>query len=423
MKKRTSFISIFLSCILIMSLSACSSKEDSTDNINEDNKYSWKNTMDIKKVSFDNSEDCQPYWNSRAGHQLAKSDMGYYCMYNMTNLKGIILGNFNPETGECVVLCDRAQCAHDNEKCPAFFNETEYLCKVWRYKEKLYVIKCDSEKNAVLVQLDLDGKNRKELFEIGKLIVEQQSPREMYNLTFCDADVYIYRSAGNCQFSTSKDMEINVRRRSLDGKKDEIIMKSSEDYCIFDSVKAYGGNIFFAYTHYITEDYSFETTVKGEGLFCYNPDTGELGKIIDKRIIDYSIDEKNKVIYYYVINEGLYKYEFDSGNDTLIYKAEEKSSMCQITYAGGKIYMDNGMWAFGNRANNRTWILDTDGKVLKELQGFGWIAYLGDEGCIFTEGEVATIVGENPYESSRLMYFSKSDMESDSTDWKKVKWN
>ncbi len=250
--------------------------------------------MDIKKVSFDNSGDCQPYWNSRAGHQLAKSDMGYYCMYNMTNLKGIILGNFNPETGECVVLCDRAQCAHDNEKCPAFFNETEYLCKVWRYKEKLYVIKCDSEKNAVLVQLDLDGKNRKELFEIGKLIVEQQSPGEMYDLTFCGDDVYIYRSAGNCSFSTGKDMEINVRRRSLDGKKDEIIMKSSEDYCIFDSVKSYGGNIFFAYTHYITEDYSFKTTVKGEGLFCYNPDTGELGKIIDKRIIDYSIDEKIK---------------------------------------------------------------------------------------------------------------------------------
>ncbi len=129
------------------------------------------------------------------------------------------------------------------------------------------------------------------------------------------------------------------------------------------------------------------------------------------------------MIYYYIINEGLYKYEFDSGNDTLIYKAEEKSSMCQITYAGGKIYMDNGKWAFGNRANNRIWILDTDGKVLKELQGFGWIAYLGDEGCIFTEGEVAASTGENQYEASKLMYFSKSDMESDSTDWKKVKWN
>ncbi len=40
MKKRTSFISIFLLCTLIMSLSACSSKQGSTDNISEENKYS-----------------------------------------------------------------------------------------------------------------------------------------------------------------------------------------------------------------------------------------------------------------------------------------------------------------------------------------------------------------------------------------------
>lgn len=420
MKKRINYLIVLLFSLALF-LSACS-KSKTTDNISEENKYVWKNAMDIKKVSFDIDEDCQPYWNGRAGHYYAKGDTGYYYM-NQAGLTYKLLENFNPESGEYTALCDRPQCSHNTEECPAFFKDSEYLKAVWRYKDHLYVIKCDSEKNAVLVQLDLNGKNRKELFEIGKLIVdddERKRPKDMYNLTFCDDDVYIYRSAGNCAFVTDKNTEINIRRRSLDGKEDEIIMKSSEDYCIFDSVKAYGGKVFFVYTHYVMEDYSFTTRVSAEGLFYYDPKTKEVGKIIDKKIIDYSIDEENKIIYYYVIGEGLYKYELNTGNEALIFEKNELSPMCQITYDGGYIFMDNGKWAFGNKEKSRTWILDAEGKELKVLSSFGGIAYLGDKDCIFTTGNyVITSGGGETIES----YFTNSDIESDATEWKSEKWN
>lgn len=420
MKKRVGCIILLISSLTIF-LSGCA-KTKTIDNISEEDKYSWKNTMDIKKVSFDIDEDCQPYWNGRATHRYAKADTGYYYMDSRTGNDGILLQNFNPESEEYVVLCDRIQCNHDVEECPAFFKETEYLHMIWRYKDNLYAIKCDSEENAVLVQLDLDGKNRKELFEIGKIMTSQDRPCNMYNLTFCDDDVYIYRSAGNCAFTTGKNMEINVRRRSLDGKEDEIIMKSSEDYCIFDSVKAYGGKIFFVYTHYVTEDYSFTTKVSAEGLFYYDPNTKEAGRIMDKEIIDYSIDEENKIIYYYVIGEGLYKYELNTGNEALIFKKDELSSMCQITYDGGYIFMDNGKWAFGNKEKQRTWILDKDGKELKKLSGFGNISYLGDKDCIFTEGSKEILPYDDITESWEK-YFTNSDIESDATEWKSAKWN
>jgi len=418
MKKRINYIMVLLFSLTLF-LSACNQSK-TIDNISEENKYSWKNTMDIKKVSFDIDEDCQPYWNGRACHYYAKGDTGYYYMAQI-ELTHKLLESFNPETGEYTALCDRPQCNHNTEECPAFFKNSEYLQKVWKYKENLYVIKCDSEKNAVLVQLDLDGKNRKELFEIGKLIVgEPQRPCDMYALTFCDDDVYIYRSAGNCAFTTGKNMEINVRRRSLDGKEDEIIMKSSEDYCIFDSVKAYGGKVFFVYTHYVTEDDSLTTKVSAEGLFYYDPKTKEVGKIIDKKIIDYSIDAENKIIYYYVIGEGLYKYELNNGNEALIFEKNELSPMCQITYDGGYIFMDNGKWAFGNKDKNRTWILDAQGKELKALSGFGDISSLGDSDCIFTTGNfVLTSDGGKTIKS----YFTKSDIESEATEWKSEKWN
>lgn len=416
MKKRINYLIVLLFSLALF-LSACS-KSKTTDNISEENKYAWKNAMDIKKVSFDIDEDCQPYWNGRALHAYAKADTGYYYMHYGTRCK--MLENFDPVSGEYSVLCDKPQCSHNTEECPAFFKDSEYLQAVWRYKENLYVIKCDSEKNAVLVQLDLNGKNRKELFEIGKLMMNGELPCNVYDLTFCDDDVYIYRSAGNCAFTTGKDMEINVRRRSLDGKEDEIIMKSSEDYCIFDSVKAYGGKIFFAYTHYVTEDYSFTTRVSAEGLFYYDTKTKEVGKIIDKEIIDYSIDEENKIIYYYVIGEGLYKYELNTGNEALIFEKNELSPMCQITYDGGYIFMDNGKWAFGNKEKNKTWILDAEGKELKVLSSFGRISYLGDKDCIFTDGnlEITSDGGK-----SRRKYFTNSDIESDATEWKSEKWN
>ena len=413
MKKRISYIILLFS--LTICLSACR-KAETIDNISEKDMYLWKNAMDIKKVSFDIDEDCQPYWNGRIAHAYAKSNTGYYYIDDETRYK--LLEHFNPVSGEFAVLCDRPQCSHNTEECPAFFKDNEYLRMVWRYKENLYVIKCDDKENALLVQLDLNGKNRKELFEIGKLMLNGERPCDMYNLTFCDDDVYIYRSAGNCAFTTGKNMEINVRRRSLDGKEDEIIMKSSEDYCIFDSVKAYGGNVFFAYTHYATEDYSFTTTVSAEGLFCYNPKTKEVGKIIDKEIIDYSIDEENKIIYYYVIGEGLYKYELNTGNEALIYKKDELSSMCQITYDGGYIFMDNGKWAFNNAEKQRTWILDTDGKELKVLPGFGNISYLGDKECIFTYGYKGFLPAEAYGGERKEKYFTESDIESDATEWR-----
>ena len=41
-------------------------------------------------------------------------------------------------------------------------------------------------------------------------------------------------------------------------------------------------------------------------------------KLIDKNISDYIIDTSDNIIYYYVINEGLYKYKIKDKEENLI---------------------------------------------------------------------------------------------------------
>lgn len=390
-------------------------------------------------VVFEGSEDSQPYWNV-FDHQFAAGEDGYYYMFK--DEQGIVLEHVDADTGKRTVLCNRPQCAHDVAECPAFFGSyNEYAQAVWNYQDHLYFIKRRADGAMVLVQTDKNVTARKELFEIGAV---EANHLNMCNLTFCNGSVYIYDRTGNCGGGMGEVMQIYIRRRSLDGKEDEYIITSDEKDSYFDAMKAYGGNVFFIYQHATTDLEKYVTTITSEGLFCYNDRTGKSERLIDKEVCDYSVDEKRKILYYYVIHEGLYRYEFETGEERLIYSCVHNSELCQVSCDGNYIYLDNGRFcAFmggglsgkgDTTLSKKVWILDSEGKVLHEVDNkdVSYASFFGDDRCILAEMNYAIGPWNAPegyvfgHQTARerivLEYILKSDIPSETLEWKRTTW-
>lgn len=421
---------VFLICLAMMA--GCKESRVNSESIRIEDIRSTM--MNISEVQFEEREDTQAYWNVFT-HEVAAAENGYYYMFR--DKQGNILEHMDPDTGERVIVCSNPQCGHNAADCPALFSG--YAKAVWSYQEHLYFIKYGVAGKAVLVQTDQNVTQRKELFEIGNT---PENNADVYNLVFCNNDVYIYNRNGNCaSIGIGDTMQIKIRKRSLDGNRDEYIVTGDEEDSIFDALKAYGGNVFFVYTHTTFDNKTLINTTTSEGMFCYNGKTGKVGKVIDKAVSDYSMDEKNKILYYYVINEGLYKRELATGEERLIYQAEHNTTLCQVSCDENYVYLDNGRWCaftgekklYGTgdaQLRRKVWILDTEGKELHCLDNAdSYASFFGDGRCILTETEISdkiqlgVPVQFKPLrEKCILKYIRKSDISSETLEWKSTTW-
>lgn len=332
------------------------------------------NVSGIEDIEFaGNIEDSQPYWNSSSVHSVARGEYGYYYVtFGSGGRK--ILSYMDDETCELIPLCNNAQCDHVNSDCPAVFSD--YSDVVWYYKNHIYMIKFSSEGRAVLVQINPDGTDRKELFDIGSVPIDSADD---YDLVFNNDCVYVYNNTGNCRLPET--VQISIKRFSLDNKINEDIITSDEQSVLFNSVRAYGDKVFFTYS---TTEFKKETkqnVMTGDGLYCYNESTGKTTKLIDKNISDYIIDTSDNIIYYYVINEGLYKYKIKDKEENLIYKAERNSTLCYISFDEDYIYLDNTRWCLFTRTADLTitlYVLDKDGNVINTMETRGSV-FFGDD--------------------------------------------
>lgn len=405
---------LIITVFLALNFTGCVSQETKKGTVSENVRVEdiCDTTVSIDDIKFYELEDSQSYWNVFT-HSVARGEYGYY--YATFGGNGsTFLGYVDDENYECIPLCNKAQCAHNDENCDAVFKG--YMQSVWYYKDFLYLIKYNNEGKAVLVQVKPDGTERKELFEIGNIPVDSSNT---YNLAFCNDCVYIYDRTGNCRLS--EPMQINIRKISLDKKTDENIITSDESNVIFDAVKSYGGNIFFIYSN---TEYNRETgqnVTTSDGLYYYSGD--KIGKIIDKNISDYSIDVDNKIIYYYVINEGLYKYELQSKNEELIYKSERNSSLCQVSFDGEYLYLDNRRWcsfAMTSEFVPELWVLDTEGDIINVLHtGEANNTFFGDkDNILFEVYGRSEISGRSIH---KIAYIKKIEIEN-AESWSEAEW-
>ena len=159
----------------------------------------------------------------------------------------------------------------------------------------------------------------------------------------------------------------------------------------------------------------------GDGLYCYNESTGKTTKLIDKNISDYIIDTSDNIIYYYVINEGLYKYKIKDKEENLIYKAERNSTLCYISFDEDYIYLDNTRWCLFTRTADLTitlYVLDKDGNVINTIETRGRVLFGDDRYKLFEVGKKTEVKYASMH---KLAYIKKSEINTADT-WSESEW-
>ena len=82
-----------------------------------------------------------------------------------------------------------------------------------------------------------------------------------------------------------------------------------------------------------------------KGLFRYEYATGNVDKVVDEQITDYTFDTEGGMLYYYVYNSGLYKLALSDAGVEKIYDASDGvTNVCQISYLNGNVYVSNDMF-------------------------------------------------------------------------------
>ena len=324
-KRKIRRITAFV-CLLIIFLSCfgCKAKqENQTDTFGD---IEYNPVISLKEQD----SEAQPYW-ANIRPCVAKGDGGYYYSTGM-------LYFFDVRLSKLIPLCLKPDCTHSyTEDCYA----NHVTSQVYYYKDYVYTTRISDNNELLLVRINKDGSQRNDMFEIN--VGTERSGMLNVCLTFGDDCVYIYDVAGNAG-SLDPDKGICIRRRSLDGKIDEIIYEySGKDSCI-ETVKYYGGKLFFTVKQRVIDEETEEKDLKGLGLYAYDTETEKTVKVIDKSVCDYTINQEKGLIYYYVSGEGLYKRSLSEDNSELIYKSTDDTYMCYLSSDNKYVYIDNSRW-------------------------------------------------------------------------------
>ena len=172
-----------------------------------------------------------------------------------------------------------------------------------------------------------------------------------------------------------------TRCNLTDGSKDVIYEYKGEKSAIC-ALKSYGNQLFFVIQVYekVENDDAELWTRNSKGLYGYNEDSGEIGKILDGNIVDYTVNVNDNCIYYFVKNDGIYKYNIESEEDIKIIDSKEYAiSYGNISSDEQYIYIDNS-WASG-KTQGKIYVFNKEGcnvNVISRKGCHGW-ALFGDE--------------------------------------------
>jgi hypothetical protein len=321
------------------------------------------------------TEDTQSYWSTN-GHNFAKGEGGYY----FTNQTANSLMFFDADTKEIIPVCAKPECSHNDSSCNAYLGSGEHLIgSVYYYRGCVYLFKTVNG-NAALEQIQADGSSRKVIAEV----LPNDGTGSVY-VAFHDGFAYVYDHAGHLHSDTEyteKIIEVSIEN----GSTRTVYEKTGVNLAI-DNAKDFGGKLFFVIEQGVKNEDTGITVLKGQGLFAYDYATGNVSCISTDDIYDYYVNTDSNILYYYVNGEGLYHADMNTMESSLLYTAMAEMDMCQISYDGNYLYLNNLRWSL---YKNTSWknveciVMDTNGKVVNEIPCSNFLhIYYGDSNYMF----------------------------------------
>lgn len=376
-------------------------------------------TQPIELSANNNGNDeSQSYWSSY-NHSFARGDNGYYYLDINNAYESSFIMFFDETTQTSKKVCNKPSCSHNDSTCDAFLSSYQ-SSSIWLYKGYLYLIKY-TYTSTILERVNIDGTNRVDIATIGP---DFESPAK-YNLVFTGNDVYVYNISGIIEknnnmnqlqknlnnisgYSKNKVEFINnsyLVKISLDGKMNEKIY-IPDGLKKIESVKCFGGKIFFVVADMQTY---LDTRLQGYlGLYCYDPQTNGISKILDKPISDYTFDTVNGFLYYIVYGDGTYKMKLTS-NEAI--KISDLSEDNEISYDGTYLYVYIRSTQ-NTDLQGKLFVLNTEGLIMNEFQpGTYNNVYFGDDKYLFIK---SYNISQSTF-NDKLGFIKKSEITSTST--------
>ncbi len=344
---------------------------------------------DQKSDGFVAGEDHQPYFYDHSGFT---TDGNTYYFINESN--GCVYF-YEGDAEKAMPLCNRINCAHDNEECNAYFPDTAsdlLAC----YKGYLYIIGYNDEVNgAYLFRMSMDGTNRAKLCKLYDI----PDSTFMYN---CEAIVhrgYLYYRIPD--YNLSEHDCIMYRVALEPDAKPEAVFKQSTIGGNIQSMTAYGNNIYFEVQAYA--DLS-GNDLHGD-LYQYNIHDGTTSVVKSDLMRDYCVWDN---FVYYDNGTDIMKFNISTNEEEKIYSA---GAPVYFSCDGEHLFIDNwcGLWLAGednaDASERHIFITDLNGEQVGSID-------LPDPHaeCVFGDSKkMFVIVAEMDY---TVRCYDKSDISS-----------
>lgn len=387
MKRR--LLILFSMLLVIMAVGCKGSKEDtSSEQVFDAKDIDDCEIIQLKDISGDDKE-TQGYFSTYY-HNFAKAPKGYYYIDFLANL----LMYFDEETEETYPVCSKINCNHNTMDCSARLATKEmaesdkyFGFGIYYYDGYIYAIK----KSGELMQISSDGAERKTIAKIYD--ADAANGRIGENLVFHNGYVYAYNM--NMNISKKEEHEETIVRYSLKtGESNTVVSYKTNVGSSITNVRCYGNQLFFTTTG-ISKNDDNKVVWNFKGIYVYNIETGELGKIVDGDVIDYIVNYNEKNIVYFVKDKGYYIYDCNSGESRFVKEATQDNQIVLLSYDGKYIYEDNGKWIpqtkrAGIDVKNRCIVYDTSLNYVRTVDlsniAHGGYVYFGDENYMFCDG-------------------------------------
>ncbi len=385
---RKKIVTMFVILMGAVLLCACKGKRQSSIEVPKADLSSIE-TVTLEGIGKED-EATQNYWAMHV-HNIAKGEGGYY----FTEDDYIYF--FDDTSKKTTLLCAKADCDHKNPDCNAFIGPSVFyngknveldvyynVATIYYYKGGLYLL----DNNGNLVRFAPDGSTREVVANI--YVFDGTSGTK---LVFKDDWVYVYELAQH--LGSDEEYDEKIIRYSLDGKKKEEVFSIRAKGASIMSVQAYEDQLFFTIRQAATEEQDGRIVVKEvyQGLFVYQESTKSVGKVIDKNVVDYCVDSKNNIIYYFELEKGLHRYDVKTGKDDLVYEADDSCMMAYMSCDGENVYIDNSQWVsyakrlpVEKKIDKKLIVLDLSGRKVGEYDCSEIVTiYFGDKDKLFAD--------------------------------------
>ena len=299
------------------------------------------------------------------GHRVAKAESGYYYLEWSDTDSTTMLMYLDDSTHKTIPVCAKAECKHNSADCNAVLDSSYDNSPLHYYKGSLYVVKVEGGM-AKLERIAKDGSSRENVADLFA------SDDGTVSLVFHDDCVYAYDRIGHMGAVESKDTDkvVIVKAELANGKTSEVFSYEGANNAI-NEARSFGDKLFFLINHNSIDKETLTADVNYK-LYCYDYATGSAELVSDKNISDYYVDTDNGILYYFVIDKGLYSRKLNENDGKLIYKADDSIVMAALSYDGKYIYMCNGGAGSATQITNfideKIFVLNPDGTLVNTIE-------------------------------------------------------